>query len=192
MRKICPFVLYIFCYACCLRVLWVVKGCNPLDIPVITCQSHHKYKGVYFSLFTPETWLLLFHKTVTLGNKQGFIFSVNLICQMGSLRLFFSSHSCTHSHMKIHCRLDTGSALQLLPYFSNTALILHHQSCTSCPCSSMQPVLHFACAYACVRTCVCRDVSAHECCSVCGEGDSRGEPSWSCWNFLQILLVLKL
>lgn len=49
MRKICPFVLYIFCYACCLRVLWVVKGCNPLDIPVITCQSHHKYKGVYFS-----------------------------------------------------------------------------------------------------------------------------------------------
>lgn len=26
---------------------------------------------------------------------------------------------------------------------------------------------------------------------MCG-GDSRGEPSWSCWNFLQILLVLKL
>lgn len=64
------------------------------------------------------------------------------------------SLNCTHTiHVALpHTDVETAvwslgygrsSALQLLPYFSNTALILHHLSCTSCPCSSVQPVLHF-------------------------------------------------
>lgn len=139
----------------------------------------------------------LFCKTVTLGNNQYFFLCQFVLKCLQMASLFLSCHSYTHWHetsnivvwtQEVRCP-SIASLFQ--QYSSNpSASVMHILSMLLSAASS--PFYLCVFAHTCVSGCLCVHKRRSVCGCVCGGEDSRGEPGWSCWNFLYILLVLKL